>query len=96
MELKVQLPETVAERFGGTPEAAARQLLESAAVEGYRSGRFSRGQIRQMLGLAWHEAEIFLAEHGCHRHYTPSDLEGDREMLSQLPPQDHVAAEIRE
>lgn len=85
VEIMVKLPETVAGRFGSTPEAAARQLLESAAVEGYRSQRLSRGQVREMLQLNWQEAEEFLAKHGCFRHYTTSDLDEDRETLAKLP-----------
>ena len=85
VEIMVKLPENVAGRFGPTPEAAARQLLESAAIEGYRSKRLSRGQVREMLRLNWHETEAFLASHDCPRHYSPSDLEDDRATLAKLP-----------
>jgi predicted HTH domain antitoxin len=85
VEIMVHLPEDVAGRFGNTPETAARQLLESAAVEGYRSQRLSRGQVREMLGLSWQETEDFLGEHGCVRHYTLSDLDEDRQTLADLP-----------
>lgn len=86
IELMVKLPEEVAGRFGPTPEIAARQLLESAAVEGYRSNRLSRGQVREMLRLDWQETEAFLANHDCPRHYSPSDLDDDRATLAKLPP----------
>ena len=82
----MSVPETVAGRFGSTPEAVGRQLLESAAIEGYRSQRLSRGQVREMLHLNWQETEEFLARHGCVRHYSPSDLDEDRETLAKLPP----------
>lgn len=85
VEIMVKLPETVAGRFGNTPEAAGRQLLESAAVEGYRSGRLSRGQVREMLRLNWQETEEFLAKHDCVRHYSTSDLDEDLETLAKLP-----------
>lgn len=85
VEITVKLPEDVAGRFGPTPDAAARQLLESAAVEGYRSKRLSRGQVREMLHLGWHETEAFLASHDCPRHYSPSDLDDDLATLAELP-----------
>lgn len=85
VEIMVKLPENVAERFGNTRQAAARQLLESAAVEGYRSQRLSRGKVREMLGLSWQETEEFLAKHDCVRHYTLEDLESDRKTLANLP-----------
>jgi hypothetical protein len=85
MEVKVEIPDALAEKFGKTPEEAARHLLKSAAVEGYRSGTLSRGQVRRMLGLSWHENEAFLATHDCDRHYTVEDLEEDRKTLADLP-----------
>ena len=68
VEITVKVPTKVAERFGGTPESAARQFLESAAVEGYRSHRLARGEVREMLGLTWQQTEEFLAQHDCPRH----------------------------
>ena len=85
VEIMVILPENIAGRFGSTPEAAGRQLLESAAIEGYRSLRLSRGQVREMLRLDWQGTEAFLAAHDCSRHYTVSDLDDDRETLAKLP-----------
>jgi hypothetical protein len=85
VKILVQLPENVAGRFGNTPEAAGRQLLESAAAAGYRSGRLSRSEVREMLGFSWHETEQFLAAHDCPRHYSISDLDDDRRTLSELP-----------
>ncbi len=85
VELMVKLPEQIAGRFGDTPESAARQLLESAAVEGYRAQRLSRGEVREMLSLTWQETEAFLAAHDCRRHYSLSDLDEDRATLARLP-----------
>lgn len=84
VELTVNLPESVAEKFGDTPALAARHLLESAAVEGYRSRKLSRHQVREMLGLSWVETEAFLSEHGCPLDYSLDDLEEDRQTLALL------------
>jgi predicted HTH domain antitoxin len=85
LEVTLSITDAVAAKFGGEPDAVARQLLEAAAVEGYRSERLSRGQVREQLGLSWHETEQFLADHGCFRHYTLEDLEEDRRTLANLP-----------
>jgi hypothetical protein len=85
MVITIQLPDEVAGCLGPTPDAAGRQLLESAAVEGYRAGRLARGQVRKILGLGWHETEEFLARNGCDRHYSVGDLDEDRETLADLP-----------
>jgi len=85
VEVTLTITDAVAADFGGTPTAVARQLLEAAAVEGHRSGRLSRAQVRELLGLSWHETEEFLAAHACFRHYSLEDLEEDRRTLANLP-----------
>jgi predicted HTH domain antitoxin len=85
VEVMLSITDEVAAEFGTEPNRVARQLLEAAAVEGYRSERLSRGQVRELPGLSWHEAEEFLAAHKCFRHYTPEDLEEDRRTLANLP-----------
>jgi predicted HTH domain antitoxin len=86
MSITIQLPDEVASLLGSTPEAAAKRSIESAAAEGYREKRFSRGQVRRMLGLSWHETEEFLARQGCDLHYSEQDLEQDRKTLAKLLP----------
>jgi predicted HTH domain antitoxin len=85
MELRLEIPEKIAQSFGNTSKAAARQILESAAAEGFRSGRLSHNEVREMLGLSWHETEEFLARHDCSLQYTTADLEEDRRNFSDLP-----------
>lgn len=85
LKVTLTITDEVAAEFGGEPKAVARQLLEAAAAEGYRSGRLSRGQVRDLLGLGWSETEKFLAGHDCVRHYTLEDLEEDRRTLANLP-----------
>jgi predicted HTH domain antitoxin len=84
VQLTVKIPETVASALGATSELAARAVLELAAIEAYRSGKLSRGQVRQMLQLGWHENEEFLASQGCFRDYSIEDLEEDRKSLAKL------------
>lgn len=66
------------------PEQIGRHLLEQAAVEGYRSGELSRGQVGQILRLDWEDTEQFLAERQCARHYDLKDLEEDRESVKKI------------
>ena len=50
----------------------------------YREKKISRGQVREALGLTWHQTEEFLASKDCTRHYSASDLEEDWENNRQL------------
>ena len=80
----VKIPTDVARQYGPAPEQIARRLLEQAAVEGYRMRQLSRGQVAQMLRMDWAEAEEFLAQHHCDRHYDVEDLEADRQNLDKI------------
>lgn len=84
VSVTLELPYEVARRYGAAPEQIGRHLLEQAAVEGYRSGELSRGQVAQMLHLDWEDTEEFLAMHQCNRHYDLEDLEQDRKSISSI------------
>jgi predicted HTH domain antitoxin len=79
MTVTVHIPDALAREFGGSPDAIARELLENAAAEGYRSGKFSHSQIRTILGFSsWIETEGFLRNRGIPLNYDQGDLEQDR------------------
>jgi hypothetical protein len=93
VELTVKLPENVAQSFGSDIETAARQLLESAEAEGYRSGKLSRRQLREMLDLSWHQTEEFLKGHGCELGYGVAELEKGRAALPNFMGDDFGGAD---
>lgn len=63
--VSIEMPDFVAATLHLDEEQGKRRLLEMVAVEGYRSGEFSRGQVSEMLGQSYYETEVFLKEHGC-------------------------------
>ena len=82
--MTVELPGDVASRYGTGSAQIGQHLLEQAAVEGYRSGELTRGQVAQMLHLDWEDTEAFLAKHQCDRHYDLEDLEQDRKNAGSI------------
>ncbi len=62
-----------------------RRALEALAVEGYRSGDLSAGQMAEMLGLSVWETEKFLKERDAYLHYSPEDLRRDMETQERPP-----------
>jgi len=54
------------------------------ALEGYRSGELSRGQVSEMLGMEVNETEKFLADSGASLQYTAEDYEQDSANLRQF------------
>lgn len=77
MSVTINLPEKIEhqlkEQWGDLP----RRTLEALALEGYRSGALSAGQVAEVLQLSAWETESFLHERGAELDYTEEDLERD-------------------
>lgn len=85
MNLQLQIPDDVAHLLTSEYADLPRAALEALALEGYRSSRFSEGQVRHMLGFSSRmQVHAFLKEHGVHLHYSMEDLEQDRETSREL------------
>lgn len=63
MSLTITLPNRIQQHLeSGWGDAFARKAKEALAVEGYRSGLLSVGEIAEMLGLTINDADGFLKE----------------------------------
>jgi hypothetical protein len=80
MNLELQIPEDAAHLLKTQYPDLPRAALEALALDGYRTMRFSDGQLRQMLGFSSRmQVHAFLKDHGVHLHYSLDDLEQDRQ-----------------
>ncbi|MGA3186311.1 MAG: UPF0175 family protein [Bryobacteraceae bacterium] len=78
MQITVELPDSLAEQLQSSQTDIARRLLESFALEGYRSGTFTGRQVRELLGFrSRFELDPFLKRAGVYREYTQEELESD-------------------
>lgn len=86
MEVTVQIPDDLASRMQtGTAVDLPRRALEALAVEEFKSGRFSKLEIRRPLGLETkYELDGFLKAHGVFDVYSLEDFEQEREALRSL------------
>ena len=84
MQVTVELPDQVARQWGDNPDAVGRHVLEDAAIERYRAGRFSHRQVGDSLGLDYWETESFLKQRGVPLNYSPADLDADRVTLDKI------------
>ncbi len=95
MTITIHIPDSVGANFVDPGRDLARQVLEAFALEGYRSDRLTRDDIRNLLGLeTLMEVDGFLKEHEVYLSYTLEDLEQDREAA--LAAAQHTEAERRE
>lgn len=78
MSVTIELPEEIERQLEAEWKDLPRRALEALAVEGYRSGALTRGQVGRVLGLNFWETESFLKERAAFLHYSLEDLERDR------------------
>ena len=81
MLLSVELPDPIATQLHLDGEQGARRALEMFALEGYRAGELSRGQVSELLGQSFCETEAFLKEHGCGLGLTMAEYERNAARL---------------
>ena len=60
MEVKLQIPDEIAQRFSAVGNDVSRVALEALALEGYREHTLTLFQVSEMLGLSRVETEDFL------------------------------------
>jgi predicted HTH domain antitoxin len=84
MPVTIELPEEIERQLQAEWENLPRRALEALAVEGYRTGALTRGQVGQLLGLSFWETEALLKERGADLQYTAEDLEQDQRTHEQF------------
>lgn len=62
MAITIQLPDDIQHALEAAWENLPRRALAALAVEGYRSGALTRGQVGKLLDLNFWETEEFLKE----------------------------------
>ncbi len=84
MTVTIEIPDEMAESFAPSGQDLSRAALEEIALEGYRSGRLTTGQVRRLLGFETRmQVHEFLKVHGVHLNYSAADLEHDLELARE-------------
>lgn len=84
MKVTVEIPDETAKVLGLTEETAARVLLEDLVVEAYRADLIGNRQLREILGLSWHEKEALLLKHKVFYEYAPGEIKREAEEMVEL------------
>lgn len=87
MLVSVELPDQIAKQLHLDGEQRNRRALEILALEGYRNGELSRGQVSELLGLEFNETMQFLKTRDSIRSITLEEFEQDAKRLRELLPQ---------
>lgn len=85
MQIKIALPDEVADSLSAKWGSVERKLMEMIAIEAYREGSISVGKVRELLGMEtrW-EIDTFLKEKGVDLTYNEADFQADRQIHEQL------------
>jgi len=85
MQITLELPDDVARGLEAQVKNLPRALLESFALEGYRSGKLTEEQVRKILGYGTRmQVDGFLKEHGVYLDYTLEDLDRETETSREF------------
>lgn len=82
----VDLPEDIAKQLETAWRDVSRGALEAVALEAYRDGALTRGQVGRLLGLSLWDTEAFLKERQAYLAYNEEDFEQDRRDLDRIAP----------
>ncbi|HYR27869.1 MAG TPA: UPF0175 family protein [Thermoanaerobaculia bacterium] len=78
MQVTLDLPDDISAVLAGHWPDLSQQALEALAVEAYRTGALSEGQVRRLLRLETRfEVHSLLKDHGVPLRYTEADFEDD-------------------
>ena len=80
MQVTLDLPEDLAQRFADSAGGLRRAALEALAIEGVRSGKLTAAQARRMLGIrSRYEMDGFLKAHQIYLPVTIEDVQRESE-----------------
>jgi len=86
-EITIRVPVQIATHLAVDDDDLSRKTLEALAIEGYRSGRLSVGQVAEMLEFSVLQTEEFLHSKNVSLNYLAADYEADlathRELKSK-------------
>jgi uncharacterized protein UPF0175 len=85
MQVTVEIPEDIARQLNSKWANLPRGVLESLALEAYRSGTLTTAQSRRMLGFETSiEVDAFLKAAGVYLDYGLEDLKEDLETIRRV------------
>ena len=85
MHLDFEIPDDLAGRLGAPAVDLSRRALEVFVVEEYKHGRFSKSDLRRLLGIETrYELDGFLKAHEVWIDYTIEDAHREAAMFERL------------
>lgn len=87
MSITIDVPDGIVRDLQTQSGDVARMAKDALAMEGYRTGMLSIGQVASMLGVGVIAAQTWLAQHGIPLNYAAADFQADCQTVSRLLPE---------
>ena len=84
MTFTLEVPDSIAHQLQLDGPEAGHRALQMLALEGYREGELSRGQVSEWLGLSFFETEALLHRHGIFLDIPVTDFQRSSDALEQM------------
>ncbi len=85
MSITINLPDSIVHHISADADDIRDKLLESFAVEGYRSGSLTSYEVGKLLGLETRmQVDEFLKRHELFLEYSEEELEEQRQAIRQV------------
>lgn len=85
MSLEIALPQHIEQHLQAEwGNEFPRRAAEALAIEGYRTGALSLGEVAEMLNFSINEADGFLKERGVFAIGNLEEIEADSRILEEL------------
>ncbi len=81
MTISFELPQEIEQQIRANGADLAREARELYLVELYRQDRISHAQLRDALGMSFHEAEKLIKDHGAGHDFPLAEFDEQRAFL---------------
>jgi len=87
MTITFELPQDIEQQIRTNGADLDREARESYLVELYRQDRISHAQLRDALGVSFHDAERLIKDHGAGHDFPLDEFEEQRAFLREAKQQ---------
>jgi hypothetical protein len=83
MTISFELPQTIEQQVHSDGADLNREAKVAYLLDLYRQDRISHAQLREALGVSFHEAETLIKEYGAGHDISLEEFEAERELLME-------------
>lgn len=92
MRVVIDVPEALASRLGGSPDAVSDAVRVALLLDAYRTGQMTAAELQEVLDLPTVDAfDAFLKAHDVSLEYSDGDITREGALIARLWPRSTAA-----